>query len=79
MDIEQPLKTLGRVDSQALVDAVLSLPGEAWQANQQRQQDYDVHRRTESIVLIFTDGEGWPDISITRRRVGRGCLQWRYP
>jgi hypothetical protein len=66
LDIEQPLKTLGRVDSQALVDAVLSLPGEAWQANQQRQQDYDVHRRTESIVLIFTDGEGWPDISITR-------------
>lgn len=66
MDIEQPLKMLGQVDSQALVEAVLSLPEEAWLDNQQRQQDYAVHRRTESVVLIFTDGEGWPDISITR-------------
>lgn len=66
MDIEQPLKTLGVVDSQVLAEAVLSLPREAWQANQQRQQEYEVHRRTESVVLIFTDGKGWPDISITR-------------
>jgi len=66
LDIEQPLKTLGAVDSRALADVVLSLPREAWQANQHRQQEYDVHRRTESVVLIFTDGKGWPDISITR-------------
>jgi hypothetical protein len=49
-----------------LRDAVLGLPREAWLENQSRQEDYDVHRRTESVVLIFTDGSGWPDISLTR-------------
>jgi hypothetical protein len=66
VDIEESLKPLGNVDSQALVETVLSLPDEAWTENQQRQQDYDVHRRTESVVLIFTDGEGWPEITVTR-------------
>jgi hypothetical protein len=66
VDIEEALKPLGSVDSLALAEAVLSLPDEAWAANQQRQQDYDVHRRTQSVVLVFTDGEGWPDITVTR-------------
>jgi hypothetical protein len=51
---------------QALQEKIFSLPAEAWHQNQQRQKDYDVHRQTESIVLIFTDGAGWPDITISR-------------
>ncbi len=66
MDIDVPLRPLGEVDSAPLVESVLSLPRESWLENQQRQKDYDVHRQTESVVLIFTDGEGWPDITVTR-------------
>ncbi len=49
-----------------LREAVLALSREAWLENQKRQEDYDVHRSTESVVLIFTDGSGWPDITLTR-------------
>ena len=66
MDIGEALKDLGKVDQAALSEVIMALPREAWLANQSRQQVYDVHRRTESVVLIFTDGEGWPDITVTR-------------
>jgi len=66
VDIDVPLRELGPVNSDALGAAILALPEEAWLDNQQRQQDYDVHRRTHSVVLIFTDGAGWPDITLTR-------------
>jgi quercetin dioxygenase-like cupin family protein len=66
LDIEVPLKELGTLAVGNLAEAILALPQEAWLDNQRRQQDYDVHRRTESIVLIFTDGSGWPDITLTR-------------
>jgi Aspartyl/Asparaginyl beta-hydroxylase len=66
VDIGVPLKELGEVDVTPLVEAVLALPQAAWEENQQRQEDYDVHKRTESVVLIFTDGSGWPDIIVTR-------------
>jgi hypothetical protein len=66
VDIDVALKPLGAVSVQALREAILALPQPAWEENQARQQDYDVHRSTESVVLIFTDGSGWPDITITR-------------
>ncbi len=66
MNIDVPLRELGSVAVDDLKEKVLSLPQEAWLDNQQRQQDYDVHRRTESVVMLFTDGAGWPDITITR-------------
>lgn len=66
LDIDVPLRELGAVAVEPLQEAVLALPREAWMDNQKRQQDYDVHRRTESVVLIFTDGSGWPDITLTR-------------
>lgn len=64
MDIGITLKDLGPVDSAALIDAVLAQDEKAWQANQHRQQAYDVHVQTESLVMIFCDG--WPDIEVTR-------------
>ena len=66
MDISVPLKELGAIEVEPLKAAILDLPPAAWLENQQRQEDYDVHRQTESVVLIFTDGSGWPDITITR-------------
>ena len=66
MDIDVPIRELNEVAVEPLREAVLALPHSAWLENQNRQQDYDVHRRTESIVLLFTDGSGWPDITLTR-------------
>jgi hypothetical protein len=60
MDIEVPLRRLGEVDMQALRDAILAQEPSAWNEQLLRQQDYDVHRETESIVLLFCD-EDWPD------------------
>ena len=66
MNIDVPLRDLGKVSMEALQDAVLGLDEEAWQDQQYRQQKYDVHRQTESLVLVFTDGSGWPNIEVHR-------------
>jgi hypothetical protein len=90
MDIGIALRDLGEVDIGALSDTILGLEPEAWLLNQKRQNDYDVHRRTESIVMVFTDGSGWPDISVTRESgwellaetavpVMHGILERHYP
>ena len=60
MDIEEAQRPLGEVDMQALKDAILAQEPEAWDEQLLRQQEYEVHRDTESIVLLFCD-ESWPD------------------
>lgn len=67
MDIGVPLRELGEVDSGALREAILSQAPEAWNENEYRQEEYDVHRYTESIVLLFTDGTNWPDIEVSKQ------------
>ncbi|MGI9293463.1 MAG: aspartyl/asparaginyl beta-hydroxylase domain-containing protein [Pseudomonadales bacterium] len=67
MDIEIPLLELGELDIDPLRNAILGLPPEAWLDQQYRQQTYDVHRYTESVVLVFTDGVGWPEIEVSRQ------------
>ncbi|MGI9288967.1 MAG: aspartyl/asparaginyl beta-hydroxylase domain-containing protein [Pseudomonadales bacterium] len=67
MDIEVPLRELGELDIEPLRNAILELPPDAWLDQQYRQQTYDVHRYTESVVLVFTDGEGWPEIEVSRQ------------
>ncbi len=67
MDIGIPLRELGEVDSGPLRDAVLQQEPEAWHEMSYRQNEYDVHQYTESIVLLFTDGSNWPDIEVTRQ------------
>lgn len=66
MDIGVPIRELGPVEVGPLREAILALDHEAWLQDQRRQQDYDVHRRTESVVLVFTDGAGWPAITVSR-------------
>ena len=66
MDIGIPIRELGAVDVEPLRQAILGLAAEDWLQDQRRQKDYDVHRRTESVVLVFTDGAGWPAITVSR-------------
>jgi len=66
MDIEIPLRELGPVDSSALAETVLSQEPDAWREELHRQESYDVHRQTESIVMVFTELDDWPDITIKK-------------
>jgi hypothetical protein len=60
MNIKEAQRYLGEVDIRALRKAVLNQERAAWAEQMIRQQEYEVHRDTESIVLLFCD-EAWPD------------------
>jgi quercetin dioxygenase-like cupin family protein len=66
MDIEGRIRELGQVDVTQLQDAVLAQEEAAWHEHNYRQKTYDVHQQTQSIVLVFTDLEGWPEIDIIK-------------
>jgi quercetin dioxygenase-like cupin family protein len=66
MDIGDRLRDLGPVDATALSEAILAQPPEAWHEQEYRQQEYDVHRQTESIVLVFVNLERWPQIEVCK-------------
>lgn len=66
MDIGIPLRELGEFDSSALRDAILTQDAAAWNEDQYRQDKYEVHRQTESIVLVFTDGSNWPKSTVQK-------------
>jgi len=66
MDIEVPLRELGPVDSAPLREAILRQEEAAWHEDTYRQQKYDVHTETQSIVMVFTHGENWPNCEVRR-------------
>ena len=66
MDIGVSLEDLGPYDIQPLKQTILSLPEDAWWGNQFRQLEYEVHQHTQSIVMVFTDGQGWPNIEVSK-------------
>ncbi len=66
MDIEVPQRYLGEVDIQALSDRILAQEPAAWEEQSLRQQTYEVHRDTKSIVILFCD-ESWPQGYIHRQ------------
>ena len=66
MDIGVPLRELGEYDIAPLRDVILAQSDEVWLGNTYRQQEYEVHQQTQSIVMVFTDGSGWPDIEVRR-------------
>ena len=57
---------MGEVDSTALIERVLGFEDQVWVENSYRQKQYDVHTLTESVVMIFTDGKGWPNIEVSK-------------
>ena len=66
MDIGVPLRELGAVDATALRERILEQDEVAWREQRERQDSFHVHRHTESIVLVFTNNEAWPDIEVHR-------------
>jgi len=64
LDIETRIRELGPVDSAALRAAILAQEEAAWHEEEYRQTHFDVHRQTESIVLVFANMDVWPDIEI---------------
>ncbi len=66
MDIGVAQRDLGAYDVNALRERVLSLDEAIWLDNDFRQQQYDVHRYTHSVVMVFTDGSGWPNLEVRR-------------
>jgi hypothetical protein len=66
MDIGVPLLELGEFNVQPLSRAIMDLGDAAWLGNEYRQDTYEVHEQTQSIVLVFTDGSGWPEIEVSK-------------
>ena len=66
MDIDLPLRELGEIDSGELREAILRQEESAWHEDEYRQQSYDVHKQTASIVLVFTDGSNWPNPEVRK-------------
>jgi hypothetical protein len=65
MDIGIPIKDLGEVDTTILREAILDQDYIAWDEDDQRQIDYDSHRQTKSIIMLFTS-PSWPRVTIAR-------------
>jgi len=66
MDIDQPLRELGVVDSAALRETILGQDEVAWREDSFRQEEFDVHRQTESILVLFLDIKKWPELAVSR-------------
>lgn len=65
----ESVRDLGAVSSEPLCAAVGRLPPEAWREDSSRQALFDVHRHTQSVVLLFVDVEQWPHL-VVRRAAG---------
>ena len=66
MNIDTPLRPLGEINIDALREAVLSQADVAWKEDKYRQEEFEVHHATESIVVLFVDLEQWPNIVVSR-------------
>ena len=49
------MKDLGPVAMESLQASVLGLDEEAWLTNSLRQEEFEVHKQTRSVVLVFCD------------------------
>ncbi len=67
MDIGIPIKDWGEVDTTILREAILNQDDIAWDEDDQRQDDYEAHRQTKSIVMLFAS-QSWPRVTITREK-----------
>jgi len=64
--IDTRLRELGKVDSRPLTDAILALDADAWREDEYRQETFEVHRQTESVVLVFVNLDVWPELEISK-------------
>ena len=66
MNINTTLRELGLVKSTALRELVLAQDELAWKEDQNRQEMFEQHRQTESIVVLFVDLEKWPQVLVSK-------------
>ena len=66
MDIDTPVRSWGEIDIAPLAEAIARQDATAWNEHEQRQKDYEVHRQTQSMVLLFADVEEWPAIEVLK-------------
>jgi len=66
MDIDTPLRNLGPIDASALRDAILAQEEIAWNEDQYRQEEFEVHHATESIVVLFVNLDRWPRVIVSQ-------------
>jgi len=67
MEIPERVLCHGEVDVAPLASAILAQDDAAWNEHEQRQKDYEVHRLTQSIVLLFAEVEPWPRMEVQRQ------------
>lgn len=69
MDFGADQRCLGEIDVQELQKRILAQEPAAWTEQAVRQQTYEVHQDTQSIVMLFCD-ESWPDNGEIYREAG---------
>jgi hypothetical protein len=67
MEIASRMLCHGPVDISALAAAIAAQDDAAWLEQVDRQKDYEVHRLTQSIVLLFAEVDPWPRMEVTRQ------------
>ena len=68
MDIDTIVRRCGEIDIAPLAAAAVAAQEEAaWNEHMERQKDYEVHRQTQSIVLLFANLDDWPTIEVVRQ------------
>jgi hypothetical protein len=65
MLLETPMKTLGPVNHRPLKDVVNALAPSAWLEDQTRQQSFEQHKATQSVVMLFSNT--WPNPAVEQR------------
>ena len=66
MDIDTSLRELGPLNIEPLRQAILQQDDIAWQEDKYRQEEFEVHHATESIVMVFVDLDKWPDLVVSQ-------------
>lgn len=66
MNIDVPLRELGPIDMTALGQTILEQDELAWKEDRYRQEEFEVHHATESIVMLFVDIDRWPEVIVSR-------------
>lgn len=57
LNIATPYRDLGEIEITPLKEALLAEKDESWLANTERQNSFEVHKQTQSLVLVFCDGK----------------------
>src|ERR1700761_6403303 len=65
MKLDIPVKTLGPVNHLPLRAAVEAMDSSIWLEDTLRQQSFEQHMATQSVILMFATG--WPQVKVEKR------------